>query len=334
MCSHKILSIVFLLLLTCHVSHIAFAKDKPKRLIVRGDDMGFSPGINAAFERAITGGMLTSVELMVPAPYFDEAVNILKKYPQIDVGVHLVITSGWNNYNLSPVLNKEEVPSIVDENGFFYARMKSTKKYDPYFNSAYSLLDTNPNLGEIEKEVRAQIELALTKVPNISHVSAHMGALTSTNELLTLTKKVSSDYGLYISGFIGENDTANIYSASLNTKKEKTLKALYNLKDGLSLIVFHPAFNTKDVVALSHPPIDASIRVGLHRETETMILMDIDMMRTIKLMNIKLVDYRDVNKDLSYRLDLNFSDTVIPNLSWVNGLFNGMFNLFDMAVKY
>ncbi len=36
-------------------------------------------------------------------------------------------------------------------------------------------MESNWDIAEIEKKLRAQIELALKKVPHISHFSEHMG---------------------------------------------------------------------------------------------------------------------------------------------------------------
>src|SRR5688572_31917985 len=53
------------------------------RLIVRGDDMGFSHSGNVALIKSSLEGIQTSIEIIVPSPWFPEAVKLLMQYPKI-----------------------------------------------------------------------------------------------------------------------------------------------------------------------------------------------------------------------------------------------------------
>ncbi len=57
------------------------------RLIVRGDDMGFSHAVNLGCVKAYQEGILTAVEVMVPCDYFLEAVEMLKENPGLDMRI-------------------------------------------------------------------------------------------------------------------------------------------------------------------------------------------------------------------------------------------------------
>ncbi len=76
------------LLATC-----ALAQNPPPRLIVRADDMGCSHACNEAILKCYTEGVATSVELLVPSPWFPEAVRIVTEHPDVDVGIHLALSS-------------------------------------------------------------------------------------------------------------------------------------------------------------------------------------------------------------------------------------------------
>src|SRR4051812_26782252 len=56
---------------------VGFAVDRPKnagiRLIVRGDDMGFSHSGNDALIKCFRAGIETSIEVLAPSPWFPEA---------------------------------------------------------------------------------------------------------------------------------------------------------------------------------------------------------------------------------------------------------------------
>src|SRR5687767_7034722 len=64
----------------------------PIRLIVRGDDMGFSHSGNEALIKCHREGIESSIEVIAPAPWFPEAVRLLAENSGIDVGVHLALT--------------------------------------------------------------------------------------------------------------------------------------------------------------------------------------------------------------------------------------------------
>lgn len=64
------------------------AQQKTIRLIVRGDDMGYTHSGNEALIKCYREGIETSIEVLVPSPWFTEAVKLLKENPGVDVGIH------------------------------------------------------------------------------------------------------------------------------------------------------------------------------------------------------------------------------------------------------
>ena len=67
------------------------------RLIMRGDDIGSSHAANLGCIKSYQEGIMKSVEVMVPCAWFPEAVQMLQENPGLDVGVHLTLTSEWEN---------------------------------------------------------------------------------------------------------------------------------------------------------------------------------------------------------------------------------------------
>jgi len=99
-----------------------------KELILNADDFGLTRGVNEGIVRAHRDGVLTSATLMAGGPAFDHAVECAQANPRLGVGCHLVLTGG---VAVSP---KEEIPSLVDDNGnlpaslgAFVARLTSGK---------------------------------------------------------------------------------------------------------------------------------------------------------------------------------------------------------------
>jgi len=89
-------------------------------LIIRTDDIGMSHSVNMAMQKLVSTGMPVSVSVLFVCPWYQEAVEILKQHPNVSVGIHLALNSEWKNYRWGPVTGSTAVPSLVDENGFFF----------------------------------------------------------------------------------------------------------------------------------------------------------------------------------------------------------------------
>ena len=120
----------------------AIAQQKPTRLIVRGDDMGYSHSGNEALIKTYKEGIETSIEVIVPSPWFPEAVKLLQQNPGVDVGIHLAITSEWENIKWRPIT---DCPSLKDANGYFYPMVFPNKNY-----SGLSISENNWKIADIE----------------------------------------------------------------------------------------------------------------------------------------------------------------------------------------
>src|SRR5690606_20449465 len=160
------------------VTTAVFAQTGP-RLIVRGDDMGYSHAGNQAIEKCSKEGIQTSIEVIVPSPWFPEAVRMLEALPGVDVGIHLALTSEWDNIKWRPL---SHCPSLTDESGYFYPMVWPNKNYP-----GQAIKDRPLNVADIEREFRAQIELALKKIPRISHLTSHMGCTALSDDVKTMT---------------------------------------------------------------------------------------------------------------------------------------------------
>jgi predicted glycoside hydrolase/deacetylase ChbG (UPF0249 family) len=116
---------------------------KAQDLIVRIDDLGSFHSANVACIDSYKNGISTSVEVMPTCSWYPEAVKMLKENPGLDAGVHLTITSEWENVKWGPLT---DCPSLVDENGYFYPMMGPNKAYP-----GQSVLEVKPSLQDIEK---------------------------------------------------------------------------------------------------------------------------------------------------------------------------------------
>lgn len=299
--SHSIkFSLILFLLLIPLIQGSLFAKvaipEGEILLIVRGDDIGFSHGANMAFKKAFDNGILTSAELMVPPPWFDEAVKILKERPNLDVGIHLTLTCEWMNYRWGPVGPKtDSTPGFIDREGNFYYRTAPSPYYDKIFTRPYSFLGSHPKLSEVEKELRAQIELAMKKIPYISHISCHMGAASVTPQLKSLVEELSMEYGL-VPDWKFEDNSLSIFSVPLEKKVDSLASILKNLTPGFWYLVVHPGLDTPEMRAISSPTGDPDKRMAQHRAEVTEALTSERIKKIIEERNIKLVNHKDLIK--------------------------------------
>ena len=75
----------------------------PRTLIVHHDDLGGSHGANLAFVELWDLGLATCGSVMVPCPWFPEIARIARKRPELDLGVHLTLTSEWDDFRWRPL---------------------------------------------------------------------------------------------------------------------------------------------------------------------------------------------------------------------------------------
>jgi predicted glycoside hydrolase/deacetylase ChbG (UPF0249 family) len=204
------------------------------RLIVRGDDMGFSHSGNEALIKTYKEGIERSIEVIVPSPWFPEAVEMLHQNPGVDVGIHLVLTSEWDNVKWRPLT---DCPSLKDSGGYFFPMIWPNKNYP---NKA--LLQHDFKLSEIEKEWRAQIELALKEIPRISHISGHMGCTNMNDSVTMLAQRLAKEYNIDI-----DPEKLNVLQAAYDgphtTSEEKIqsfISMLNKLKPGTYLLLIIP----------------------------------------------------------------------------------------------
>lgn len=249
-------------------------------LIIRADDIGSSHAANVACMKSYADGIARSVEVMVSAPWFNEAVKMLNEEPGYDVGVHLTLTSEWENVKWGPIV---EAPSLVDKQGHF-------------FPTTPGFVQSKWKIEEVEKELRAQIELAKAKIKNVTHLSSHMGTPTCTPELRELVNRLSKEYDLPIDT-PGVKRTprwgANDMSAA---EREKALvKILENLEPGTYMLVEHPGIDCPEMRSIGH---EGYWNVAAHRDAVTKAFTSDKVKKTVKKLGIKLISYGDLWDDL------------------------------------
>lgn len=145
------------------------------KMIIRADDVGFSPVCNIGSFEAIDAGLVTSVDVMLDCPGTVDALERLTKYPWLSIGWHMHM---WG----APVLPVEQVPSLVEQEGEFKGRFRSdlAQAGDVVFEEA---------LEELRAQINRCIDI-LGKAPDVG------GGGKSSSAWGRACKQVSDEFGI------------------------------------------------------------------------------------------------------------------------------------------
>jgi len=221
-------------------------------LLVNADDFGMCHAVTAAIIRTLQDGIITSCSIMVPCPWSLHALTWLQAAPAVRVGVHLTVISEQPTYRWGPVLGSTELPSLVDESGYFYP----LSRIDEFVNRL--------DLAELEREYRAQIERVFAAGLHPTHLDSHCGTHIRRESIFAMTLGLAREYGValrvYDHPFIEQlqyqgyptNDHRVMDSYDLDTvgKSAQYAAMLRALPIGLSEWAVHPGLASAELEAV------------------------------------------------------------------------------------
>ena len=254
-------------------------------VLLRLDDIGMNHSVNLAIEQVAKTGMPISASVMFACPWYQEAVEILKKYPNVTVGVHLALNSEWRNYRWGPVLGKAGAPSLVDANGYFHP-------------SVPAFLQSKYDLAEVERELSAQMDRAMKSGLKIAFADPHMGTGMATPQLREVFERVARKYGVGISGWFGEN-YISIWGTPVAAKKQTVLGLATTAKSNQpNLVEVHVAERTPEmevIVDMNAPEQNApGAGVVDHRKAELEAMLSPELAELVKTGKIRLINYQQL----------------------------------------
>ena len=248
--------------------------------------MGSSQASNEAVVRCFKDGVMRDVEVMAVGPWFPQAARLLRENPGLDVGLHLALTSEWDNVKWRPLTT---APSLVERDGTFHPMIWP----GPHYGKERALKEQPWKLDEIERELRAQIELTKREVPQLSHLSDHMGFQALGPEVAALVKRLAAEYRLDIDpealgvkwvGWDGKPATSAEKVASF-------ARVLEALSPGTWLFVDHPALDTPEMRATGHVGYET---VAVDRQGVTDAWTSPAVREIVKRRGIELIGYKDL----------------------------------------
>src|SRR2546430_4998259 len=129
-----------------------------RQLVVNADDLGLTVGVNDGIFDAHALGIVTSASLFANAPATADAVRRAASHPSLGIGAHLALVDG------APVLPPSQIPTLIADDGRFHSSWK------PFI---VACLQRRVSLGEVERELTAQIERLHSAGVELTHLDAH-----------------------------------------------------------------------------------------------------------------------------------------------------------------
>jgi chitin disaccharide deacetylase len=128
-------------------------------LVVNADDMGLTPGVCRAVQRAHSGGIVTSTSVLAVGTAFDQAAAAVRSADGLGLGAHLAIVGEDR-----PLLSAREVPTLVDREGRFPLSYRTVVA-----RGAAGRIDSD----DVAREFRAQLERVRGIGVPVTHLDTH-----------------------------------------------------------------------------------------------------------------------------------------------------------------
>ncbi len=255
-----------------------------KLLIIHNDDLGLAQSENAASHVSMTKGVVNSGAVMMPCAWAHDAIQTFKK-TNLDIGVHLTLTSEWKHYKWAPLVGSSNAQSLVDALGFMHASTEEVGK--------------NVKIADAEKELIAQIDLAYMMGLDITHLDTHMGSILANPELVQLYFKLGKKYKLpvmadhpmpsypYAINKI-ESITPEFYP---NRTKQYYRQLLTNLQPGITVLLLHVAYDNEEMRSIT---TDQPYWGSLWRQKDFDFFTSKEAKTLLTKNNIKPVTWREI----------------------------------------
>lgn len=283
--------------------------DKETRLLmVHADDAGMCHSVNVATTEALFKNGVASASIMVPCPWFTEFAEMAKQHPELDLGLHLTLTSEWKYYRWGPVAPPDKVRGLIDSEGYLWRDVRSAA--------------TKASPAEVEIELRAQIERARQFGVKFTHFDTHMGTLYARPDYFEVYCKLSREAGVpcmmprptpdaaqemkgypitaamlerkAAEGFVFlDRLVTGVPGRSVQERKESYGKFLRALKPGVTKLIVHLAKNDPEIQGITNN--------WEQRWADFLFFTSEESRRLMKELDIRAITYREMGK-MAYKI--------------------------------
>ncbi len=261
---------------------LGYAPDT-RLLIMNCDDLGSSHSANVAMLRSMEQGIASSATLMVPCPWAKEAVEMFKGK---DIGVHLTLTAEFTAYRWRSLTG---AASLHDDDG--------------HFPSTIEEVWARADLGDVDRELRAQIDQALAWGVDVTHIDCHMGVMYRERRYQDIYMQMAVDYRLPLrmrsprsEEDLGFPARSLAHAQGLvfpdeydfawpNSTMDLIYRTIPNMQPGVMEMLVHPVGDTDELRA--YDPENGQVRVD-----EYAAAMSPAVAALLATHNVSLISYR------------------------------------------
>lgn len=303
-----------------YAEKLGFPKDA-RVIILHIDDVGMSHDSNEGAIMSLDQGVANSLSLMMPCPWIPGFMKYLKQNPNIDAGLHLTLTSEWENYRWGPLAGKPAVPGLVDQQGAIWPSVEATAQH--------------ATANEVEQEIRAQLDRSRSMGWEPTHFDTHMGTVFARPDYLERYLKVGMEQGIPVMfpgghntmimqttksagltldmttaigkklwdaqlpvlddlhnityGWGCPNEKPDCSDKELQTyKTKKYIETIDQLKPGITMVIMHCTWPSEVFKNISDS--------GPVRKGDTLVMLDPEFKKYLQNKNIVLTTWRELKK--------------------------------------
>lgn len=235
-----------------------------KRLIVTADDVGLDRGMTAGAIEAHRNGIVTACSIVANGREFEDAVTRLRECPRLEVGVHLTLVEERS------LTTGEEMPRNWKR--FLFSRF-----------------------GDVEGELRLQIERVLVSGLRITHLNGHQH-LHQLPRVAKIVKRLAEEYGIRYVRVVNDRGgrSRRLAVAVLNSLGNRSRKTIGVAKAGHldTAEIVRLLDHVEDVTELvAHPGLDVANykHWDYQWDRETQALCDPAVRRAVEAKQIQLI---------------------------------------------
>ena len=246
------------------------ASDGAIRLVVQSDDFGMCHAVNTGTITAFVEGIVTQTTMMVPCPWFDEAVALADEQ-DIPVGVHLTLTCEWDFLRWRPMTAGR---TLVGDDGTFHRTVEA----------ASAALDRADAVAELAAQVDRFIDAGLI----INHLCPHMG-LVAPEAYGEIAERYAVPF-LYpgVARSLAFTSITFLSPVATDDKLAVLLRRLTKLQPGVHLLNVHAATPGDELVSITRPDSEPFPWAEEHRRSDLEVLTHPEVLAAVDRLGLEL----------------------------------------------
>jgi hypothetical protein len=213
---------------------------------------------------------------MVPGPEFEDAARIFAGMSHVDFGLHVCLSAEWDEPRWGPVAPREQVPSLLDEDGFF-TRMPKV------------LHERGFSVAEAMLEIEAQLHKARDAGIKISYIDEHIGVSWVHPDVRAGIVDLARREGLIdaygVTGLDGVNTSAVDGAQQLKASLSRATAGTY-------LLLAHPMFDDEEARTF-HGMGCSGDQIAQGRDNDRKMFIDQDLMEWVQQNSVELRRYSE-----------------------------------------